>query len=60
MLFKRCVDGLSQKKFDKIEIKEIDAALCGKRNTVFKIKKIQDRPFNWNIIDSELGALLNK
>ena len=34
-LFRRCIDSLSQKKFDNSELADIDKALCG-----FKFKKL--------------------
>lgn len=38
--FRRCVDCLSQKKFDDREYSEIDKVLCGEEN----------KQFNWDII----------
>ena len=57
--FRRCVDSLSQVKFDNSEYREIDKALCGDRpfkalDEAFKTREISyDRPFNEDIIDQE-------
>lgn len=53
--FRRCVDNLSQNKFDNREFNEIDEALCGKKEEKFKPSYMskRDLPFNEDIVDDE-------
>lgn len=54
--FRRCVDNLSQKKFDDREYEEVNEALCGKKPYLSK----RDLPFNEDIVDENYNNLVNK